>query len=79
MKAAQIEDARRRISSWWEHQKLKPANPVVPVSLVSFLPNPVPRDAKDTKITSQNAPTTPPQVQQQEQQQSSQQTWLGTS
>jgi polysaccharide export outer membrane protein len=66
MTAVQIEEAHRRISSWWERQKLKPGNPVVPVSLVAVLADPAPRDAKDTKITtSQNAPATPPQAQQQ--------------
>jgi polysaccharide biosynthesis/export protein len=85
MTAVQIEDAHRRISSWWELQKLKAgspaslgggsgsesASPVVPVSLVA---DPAPRDVQDTKITtSQNAlatlPQAAPQAQQQEQQQ----------
>ncbi len=72
MTAVQIEDAHRRISSWWESQKLKPANPVVPVSLIASLADPAPRDARDTKITtSQNAPATPPKAAPQTQQQDS--------
>ena len=92
MTAAEIEDAHRRISIWWERQKLKavsPAsldggsgsesvNPVVPVSLVASLAEPAPRDTKDTKITtSQDATATRPQAAPQAQQQELQQATPG--